>query len=72
MAGRTKYVVHKANIKDDDGTKIFHGEVAELGPELAKRYNKLGFLRPYMDEDDEDEFEDDDDFSDPNAPSAGL
>lgn len=53
-SNRTKYYVHKANIKDDDGKKVMAGQVAELGPELAKRYNKLGFLRPYI-EDDEDE-----------------
>lgn len=45
---RVKYVVHAANIKDDDGEKYQHGEVVELGPKLARHYNQLGYLRPFI------------------------
>ncbi len=53
--GRTKYRVHKTNLKDDDGNKVLAGEIVELGPKLAKHYNKLGFLRPVIDDEDEDD-----------------
>lgn len=56
---RTKYTVHKSNIKDEDGVKRGHGEPAELGPKLARHYNRLGYLRPFIPEVDED-YEDDD------------
>lgn len=60
MSNRQKYVVHLANIMDDDGNKVCHGETVELSMETAKHYNKLGFLRPYFgdekpNDDDEDE-----------------
>lgn len=51
---KKKFVVFKANIKDDDGVKRKDGEVVELSSELAKRYNKLGFLRPYIEDDEND------------------
>jgi hypothetical protein len=46
----TTYVVHKTNILDDAGKKIRHGETVDLSPALARHYNKLGFLRPYIEE----------------------
>lgn len=54
-AERTTYIVHKANIKDDDNQKKKHGETVALGPVLARRYNRLGYLRPYLGSDDDDE-----------------
>lgn len=54
-ATRTKYRVFKANIVDDDGVKKFHGEEVELTAATARRYNKLGFLKPFIEDDDEDE-----------------
>lgn len=52
---RTKYIIHKANIMDDDGNKRMHGEVVSLTAKTAKHYNRLGYLRPFLeDEDDED------------------
>lgn len=59
MAERKKYIVHKTNLKDDDGNKKGDGELVELGPELARRYGKLGFLRPYFDETEETDDDDD-------------
>lgn len=50
---KTKYIVHKANIKDDEGVKRVHGDVVALRKETAKRYAALGFLRPYFGDDDE-------------------
>lgn len=50
---KTKYIVHKANIKDDEGIKRFHGDVVALSKETAKRYSAFGFLRPYFGDDDE-------------------
>ena len=67
MAERTKYIVHKANIKDDEGIKRKHGEVAELSTSLARRYNKLGFLRPYLDDDLVDEIEDEEEEDEPEV-----
>lgn len=53
---KTKYRVFKANIMDDDGNKVLKDSIVELSPKLAKHYNRLGFLRPVI-EDDEDEEE---------------
>lgn len=52
-----KYRVFKANIMDDNGQKVLQGDVVELSPALAKRYNKLGYLRPYIEDDEDDEIE---------------
>lgn len=54
---RTKYRVFKTNIKDDDGNKVLADEVVELSPKLARHYNKLGFLRPYIEDDEDDDAE---------------
>lgn len=57
---RTKYRVFKANIMDDDGRKVGDGAIVELTPKTAKHYNRLGYLKPFI-EDDEEEDEVDDD-----------
>lgn len=55
---RTKYRVFKANIMDDDGNKVGDGAIVELTAKTAKHYNRLGYLKPFI-EDDDDEGEDD-------------
>lgn len=55
--GRTKFKVFKTNIMDDDGNKVLAGETVSLGPKLAKHYNKLGFLRPYFEDEEDDDAE---------------
>lgn len=65
---RTKYLVHKANIMDDDGNKVLAGSVVALSPKLARHYNSLGFLRPFMDDEEEEE-PDDDEEEDDDEPS---
>jgi hypothetical protein len=72
MAERTTYLVNKANIKDDDGNKRCHGETARLGPKLAKRYNDLGFLRPYIPDVDVDDEDDNVDPPNPNGTRPPL
>jgi hypothetical protein len=62
---RTKYRVFKANIKDDDGNKVGDGAVVELTSKTAKHYNRLGYLKPFFDEADDDE--DDDGVGKPTA-----
>jgi len=54
-----KFIVHKANIKDEKGNKRRHEEVVELGPKLARHYGKLGFLRPYFEEGEQNDDESD-------------
>lgn len=48
-----KYVVQKAAIAPYGGARadlIRPGEVVELTADLAKHYNKLGFLAPYIED----------------------
>lgn len=64
-----KFIVHKTNLMDpknpDPRKKIGHGQVIELDdPKVIRKFSKLGYLRPYIEDeepDDEDDDEDDDD-----------
>lgn len=47
------FTVRNASIKDAFGRKCKKGEIVQLTPELAKHYNKLDCLSPYI-PDDED------------------
>lgn len=51
---RTKYRVFKANIMDDDGNKVGDGSVVMLTAKTARHYSRLGYLKPYFEEDDEE------------------
>lgn len=51
---KQKFVVYKATIMPKDGEKKRHGDIVELDAEDARRYNSLGYLRPYV-EDEYDE-----------------
>lgn len=49
----TKYRVHQTNLLDPTtGKKVGHGGVISLDSKLAKRFNDLGYLRPYIEEND--------------------
>jgi hypothetical protein len=53
--GRTKYRVFKANIMDDDGNKVGDGAVVELTKATAKHYSRLGYLKPFFDDEGEED-----------------
>ena len=54
-----KYVVQRTNISLGHGKKVKEGEIVEIDAKTAKHYAKLGFLAPYIPDDDEDEDDDD-------------
>ena len=71
-----KFVVHKTNLLDPKtGKKVGDGEVIELEDnKVIRKFNKKGFLRPYIEdvEDEDDEDDDDDDTGDPASSGAGA
>lgn len=51
-----KFIVHKTGVYDMHGVKRRHGDVIELAdPVFIRTLNKMGFLRPYIDEGDDAE-----------------
>jgi hypothetical protein len=52
---REAYIVFKSNIMDDDGVIHSHGDTVHLSPKLARRYNNLGYLKPCITDEPDDE-----------------
>lgn len=64
-----KFVVHKTNLLDARGNKVGDGEVIELSdPKLIRKFNRLGFLRPYIEDIEPEDDADDDDEDEPSEP----
>lgn len=48
----SKFTVRNATIKDAFGNKRKRGEMVELPPKLAKHYNALDLLSPYIEDEE--------------------